>query len=51
MRENSDISLSEIAKRLGKDVSTIKRATKVLKDYGIVRRIGATRVGHWEVVE
>lgn len=50
MRDNSDISLSEIAKRLGKDVSTIKRATKVLKDRGIVRRIGTTRVGHWEVV-
>ena len=51
IKENNGVSSSEIAKKLGKDISTIKRAIRRLKTKGVVKYIGTTRNGHWEVID
>lgn len=51
IKENNWVSSSEIAKKLGKDISTIKRAIRRLKTKGVVKYIGTTRNGHWEVID
>ena len=51
IKENNGVSLSEIAEKLGKDISTIKRAIRRLKTKGVVKYIGTTRNGHWEVID
>lgn len=51
IKENNGVSSSEIAKKLGKDISTIKRAIRKLKTKGVVKYIGTTRKGHWEVID
>lgn len=36
---------------LGIGKSTVSRATKKLKDQGIIERIGSTKAGYWEITE
>lgn len=37
-----------IAEAVGKEVSTVKKAIKKLKEKGIIRRVGSDRIGYWE---
>ena len=47
----TDISLSEIADRLGVSYKTVQRAVADLKRIGVIERIGGRRKGYWRVKE
>ena len=51
MHTSPDISISVLSGEIGRDISTIKRAIKSLKEKGFIRRVGTTRAGHWEIIE
>jgi ATP-dependent DNA helicase RecG len=48
--EQNDMRTIEMAERLLKDQSTIKRNLKQLTELGLIRHIGTNRSGHWERV-
>lgn len=48
--ENPKITASDISKRLGISIATAKRRIKVLKEMGIIKRIGSDKVGSWQIV-
>ena len=50
VRKQSDISFQELAKKLGKSESAVKRAIRKLREAGRLRRIGPDKGGHWEVL-
>lgn len=47
----SDISMSEIAVRLGVSYKTVQRAMAELKKSGVVERIGGRKKGYWKINE
>lgn len=47
--ENPDITQSEIANKLNLSRDGIKYNIKILKDNGIIERIGSTKSGYWKV--
>ncbi|CAF30016.1 RNA-binding domain-containing protein [Methanococcus maripaludis] len=49
--ENPEITILEISKLLNLSHSTVRNEIKVLKENGIVKRVGPTKGGHWEVVD
>lgn len=51
MTAQTDISLSEIADRLGVSYKTVQRAVTDLKKIGIIERVGGRRKGYWRVKE
>ncbi len=46
---NNHITQPEIAKELDKATNTIYRNIKVLKDMGIIERVGSTKKGYWRI--
>ena len=51
MKENSKISITEIADKVGISTTAIEKNIWYLKKQGIVRRIGPAKGGYWEVVK
>ena len=51
IRNNPSITRSELASLLGASESTVYREITELKAKGVLRRVGETKNGHWEVVE
>lgn len=51
IRRNPDITRSELSSLLGVSESTVYREITELKAKGVLRRVGETKNGHWEVVE
>ena len=51
IRNNPSITRSELASLLGVSESTVYREITELKAKGVLRRVGETKNGHWEVVE
>ena len=51
MKENSKISITEIADKVGISTTSIEKNIGYLKKQGIVKRIGPAKGGHWEVVK
>ncbi len=49
IKNNSEITVMEIASALNKTESNIKKAIKYLKENGIVERIGSRKDGCWKV--
>lgn len=49
MRENTQITIKEMASALGKNETTISRNIRQLKDKGIVERVGADKNGSWNI--
>lgn len=47
----TDISLSEIADRLGVSYKTVQRTVADLKRAGAIERIGGRRKGYWRIKE
>lgn len=47
----NDITSSEMAQILSKDISTIKRAIQKLKDKGLISRIGSDKDGFWKLLK
>jgi len=51
LKDDSSLTLAEVADRIGKSVSAVERAAKKLRDQGKLEYIGPQKGGHWEVKE
>ena len=51
LKENPSISYEELASKTGKSRVTISRKLSQLKRNNLIRRVGADKNGHWEVVK
>ncbi|MDX9806777.1 MAG: winged helix-turn-helix domain-containing protein [bacterium] len=51
IKENSKISMTEIAEKLNISRDTVKEYINKLKKKEIIRRVGTTKSGHWEIIE
>ncbi len=51
IKQNKNLTTSEISKRLNVSLSTVKRKIKDLKEKGIIERIGSDKVGYWKIIE
>lgn len=50
MKANPFVTARELAEILGVEVRTVERRVRVLREEGVVRRVGAAKTGHWEVI-
>ena len=50
LRNNPNISASQLAENLNKSERQIRRILSKLQSNGVIRRIGADKNGHWEVI-
>jgi ATP-dependent DNA helicase RecG len=51
LASNGNATQNEIAEQLGVSRKTIYVRIKLLKDKGVIRRIGSDTKGHWEIIE
>ena len=51
IKQNKNLTTTEISERLKVSLSTVKRKIKDLKENGIIERIGSDKVGYWKVIE
>ena len=51
IKNNKYITATEISDKLNKELSTIKKSIKVLKNVGIITRVGTNRTGYWKILE
>ena len=49
MEEDSRISMTSIAQKLGYSVTAIEKNVDFLKENGYVKRIGRTNSGYWKI--
>lgn len=50
LRNNPNITLQEVADKIGKSLRTVKVALKSLQERGLVERVGGKKNGTWNVV-
>jgi ATP-dependent DNA helicase RecG len=48
---NGKLTAEEMAKDIGKDITTIKRAIRALKEKDLLQRIGSDKIGYWKVAK
>jgi fido (protein-threonine AMPylation protein) len=48
--KNKEITIDEIATQIGKTHKTAQRNVKLLKEIGLIRRVGSDKTGYWEIV-
>ena len=48
IKQDRYITNAQLAEKCGKSQSTIERRIKLLKDAGLITRIGAKKTGYWE---
>lgn len=51
IKKEPKVTNKELQERLGVGESTVYRATKKLKDYGMIDRIGSDKNGYWKINE
>ncbi len=51
IREDRDITIKELALRIGVTELTIKRNIKKIIENGKLKRVGSRKTGHWEIIE
>lgn len=51
MRKDPKVTMLEMSKEIGIPKDRVRRRINILKDEGIVKRIGDTINGHWEVID
>jgi ATP-dependent DNA helicase RecG len=51
LRKTPELSIPEMATRLGKSEGTIERATRELRSAGRLTRVGPDKGGHWRVTD
>jgi predicted HTH transcriptional regulator len=51
VRENSNITADEIAPIISKSARTVQRHLDGLQKKNVIRRVGSTKAGHWEIIE
>ena len=49
LREDKTLTAEALCARMAKDIGTIKRALKALKEKGLIERKGSDKAGYWEV--
>ena len=49
LKQNPDITQTELAKELSLSSRTIQRMMKELMNAHRIKRVGSTRTGHWEI--
>ena len=50
MRENPRVSASQIANSVGIAQRNIQKHISILKDNGVIKRVGSAKTGYWEVL-
>lgn len=50
IKQNNQITATEICKKLNISLSTAKRRIKKLKESGKIERIGSDKTGHWRII-
>ncbi len=50
IKQNNNITATEICEKLNISLSTAKRRLKKLKESGIIKRIGSDKTGHWKIL-
>jgi len=50
MRADPTITNAVLAEQTGKAISTIERRIKKLKEHNLLKRAGAKKTGHWEIL-
>ena len=50
MKNTPNITLQEIAEKLNRSKRAVEMQVKKLREQGIIKRIGADKNGHWEVI-
>ena len=51
MKNTPNITLLEIAEKLNRSKRAVEMQVKKLREQGIIKRVGADKNGHWEVIE
>ncbi|MGV2482149.1 UNVERIFIED_CONTAM: winged helix-turn-helix transcriptional regulator, partial [Salmonella enterica subsp. enterica serovar Weltevreden] len=51
LAETPDLSIPELAQRIGKSASAIERAIRKLREAGRLARVGPDKGGHWQVLD
>lgn len=51
MEENSNITVNEISRQIGVGVTTVTKHIRVLREKGIIKRIGSKKNGQWIIEE
>jgi len=51
IRESAEVTIPEMAEATGRSTRAIEMQLEKLKSQGVIRRVGAARGGHWEVLE
>ena len=49
--ENAFITVAEIMQLLDMSDYGVRKNIKVLKDIGLIKRVGSNKTGHWEIKE
>ena len=50
IKQNNQITATEICQKLNISLSTAKRRIKKLKESGKIERIGSDKTGHWRII-
>ncbi len=50
MQANQQISIAELSRLIGISTTAIEKNIKYLKENEIIKRVGAAKGGHWEVI-
>lgn len=51
IRQNSKVSATEIAMKLGISSRAVEKRIKTMRENGTIRRVGPDRGGHWEIID
>lgn len=51
LRDAPELSIPELAERLGKSVSAVERAIRKLREAGRLARVGPDKGGYWKVTD
>ena len=51
IRLNPDVTTSDMAEKIGISRRSIAKITNKLQAEGVIRRVGARKDGHWEVID
>ncbi len=51
LKQAPHITMSDLAELIGISAKGVEKNIKILRDQGIIRRVGPDKGGHWEVIE
>ena len=51
IKANPNISRNELTNLTGISLKNVQKHINRLKELGLIRRVGSTRLGYWEIIE